>query len=483
MTDLFTISYIIQGIVYQGEENPFVEFKQNNADPDEMGEYISALSNMALLYGVPFGYLIWGVDDKTKSIVGTTLSFKTWKKGGQEILAYWKSLLTPTIVLENYELLIENKKVLALRIPAATHFQTTFKKQAYCRIESSKKNLKEFPSLEKQLWQKLEETSPERRIVETELQTVDVKNYLDFPSYYNKLNLPTPQSEKEWVSSFLREGFINKKDGDMYAISAYGALLFGKNITQFHGLENKGIRIIRYHSDSRLETMGKQEFNEGYAISFQKAYLQILNFLQAPDKFEDGLRRDQYFVPTIAIREALGNALIHQDLLSYGGPLVEIFPNRIEFSNPGELNVPINRLIDSSPNPRNEKLASFLRRINIGDTAGSGFDKIVSSLENVHFPPAKVEQTPTGVRVVLFFNKPFEEFTAKEKLQATYEHVVLRYISSNRATNKSLRERFGLEEKAKYQISRLFAQAVENGLIKKEPNSDKKDASYIPYWA
>ena len=48
MTDLFTISYIIQGIVYQGEESPFVEFKQNNADPDEMGEYISALSNMAL---------------------------------------------------------------------------------------------------------------------------------------------------------------------------------------------------------------------------------------------------------------------------------------------------------------------------------------------------------------------------------------------------------------------------------------------------
>ena len=77
MTDLFTISYIIQGIVHQGEESPFVEFKQNNADPDEMGEYISALSNMALLYGVPFGYLIWGVDDKTKSIVGTTLSFKT----------------------------------------------------------------------------------------------------------------------------------------------------------------------------------------------------------------------------------------------------------------------------------------------------------------------------------------------------------------------------------------------------------------------
>jgi predicted HTH transcriptional regulator len=39
--------------------------------------------------------------------------------------------------------------------------------------------------------------------------------------------------------------------------------------------------------------------------------------------------------PEIAIRELVANALIHQDLNEKGFPMVEIFNDRIEISNPG----------------------------------------------------------------------------------------------------------------------------------------------------
>ena len=56
------------------KENEWVEFKANYADPKEIGEYISALSNAAALCGKTNGYLVWGVDDVTHDITGTALT-------------------------------------------------------------------------------------------------------------------------------------------------------------------------------------------------------------------------------------------------------------------------------------------------------------------------------------------------------------------------------------------------------------------------
>ena len=52
-------------------------------------------------------------------------------------------------------------------------------------------------------------------------------------------------------------------------------------------------------------------------------------------------------MPEVVIRELLANALIHQDFEMTGAsPVVEVFSNRIEISNPGEPIVPVERFID-----------------------------------------------------------------------------------------------------------------------------------------
>src|SRR4051794_40766093 len=88
-------------------ETEWVEFKHNNEDPQEIGEYLSALSNSAALHEQPRGYIVWGIDDGTHAILGT--SFKTQKKkgAGNEDLDPWLArLLSPRIEFTIYELAV-----------------------------------------------------------------------------------------------------------------------------------------------------------------------------------------------------------------------------------------------------------------------------------------------------------------------------------------------------------------------------------------
>lgn len=62
-------------------ESEWVEFKHNFHSKEEIGERISALSNSAALLGKPYGYVVFGVEDDTYNVVGTTFharSHKSW---------------------------------------------------------------------------------------------------------------------------------------------------------------------------------------------------------------------------------------------------------------------------------------------------------------------------------------------------------------------------------------------------------------------
>jgi ATP-dependent DNA helicase RecG len=91
--------------------------------------------------------------------------------------------------------------------------------------------------------------------------------------------------------------------------------------------------------------------------------------------------------PEIAVRELIANALIHQNFSVTGvGPMIEIFANRMEITNPGIPLVQTDRFLDSPPRSRNETLASIMRRIGICEERGSGVDKIIFETELYQLP-------------------------------------------------------------------------------------------------
>jgi ATP-dependent DNA helicase RecG len=54
------------------QETEWVEWKHNHADPEKIGEYLSAMSNSAALHSKDTAYIAWGIEDGTKKVVGTT---------------------------------------------------------------------------------------------------------------------------------------------------------------------------------------------------------------------------------------------------------------------------------------------------------------------------------------------------------------------------------------------------------------------------
>ena len=70
---------LIDGLISESGESEWVEFKVNNYNPQLIGEYISALSNSACIHFEPFGYIIFGIADKSHEIVGT--KFKPFQIG------------------------------------------------------------------------------------------------------------------------------------------------------------------------------------------------------------------------------------------------------------------------------------------------------------------------------------------------------------------------------------------------------------------
>ena len=132
-------------------ETPWLEFKHNNADPQETGEYLAALSNAAALDGKSNAYLVWGVSDKTHEIVGTTFKPHSAKKGNEELESWLLRLLSPRLHFRFHAFEVDSKPLILLEIPSAHSKPTTFEGRELIRIGSNKKPLKDFPEQERTL--------------------------------------------------------------------------------------------------------------------------------------------------------------------------------------------------------------------------------------------------------------------------------------------------------------------------------------------
>ena len=77
------------------------------------------------------------------------------------------------------------------------------------------------------------------------------------------------------------------------------------------------------------------------------------------------------------------------------------------------------------------------------------------------------------------------QMSARERLEACYQHSVLKHYSDSAMTNKSLRERLTMSEKQRSMVSVLIQEAIDKRLIKAaDPNNkSRKFAEYVPFWA
>ncbi|MFN7096860.1 MAG: ATP-binding protein, partial [Gammaproteobacteria bacterium] len=175
--------------------------------------------------------------------------------------------------------------------------------------------------------------------------------------------------------------------------------------------------------------------------------------------------------------------LIHQDMTITGsGPLIELFSDRLEITNPGESLVKTERMIDLPPRSRNESLASLMRRMRLCEEQGSGLDKVIINIELFHLPAPKFRAEESTMQVTLYAPRTFANMTNEERLRACEQHTIIKYLGGGRMKNTTLCERFGIEIKNAAQASKVINAAIKSQLIK-PADPEHPRAGYIPIWA
>ncbi len=311
---------------------------------------------------------------------------------------------------------------------------------------------------------------------------------LNVEPIFGMLERPIPSSTSEWLDWMASERFITREPaGGCYATNL-GVIAAARKLADFPDLGRKATRVVVYDGINKARTRQEREGERGYAIGVQGLLQFVTSLLPQSEVIQEALRVKRTVYPEIALREIIANSLIHQDFSITGtGPLIEIFDDRIEVSNPGGLlpSKRLDRLIGTQPESRNELLARAFRRYKICEERGSGLLKAGLEVELYGLPPIHFEAGPTHFKVTLHSPRTFARMSQQERLDACYQHAVLRHFSNKAMTNSSLRERLKMPEKQRSMVSVLIQEAIDRKLIKPaDPeNKSRKFAEYVPVWA
>ena len=371
-------------LINEKSECEWIEYKENWFNREELGEYISALSNSATEHGVEEAYFIWGIEDNTKSIKGTSFQYDIDVKG-EPLKHYLARLLSPSISFKFEQFIIDDKRVVCLSIPSAKRVFTEFNKNRYIRIGSSKELLRKYPEREIDLAIILKNGVPTIINTESKKQNLNFSElkayyiakgaYLNINSFEENLSLYVPGTKK-----YNELAFILSDDND---ITCRVSIFSGKKKSDNqYSLNDFGRKSVLLTIDQILY------------------FLESFNITKVDETNRIVERNDIPLFNSECLREAILNAFIHNDWVDLNAPMISVFTDRIEILSYGTLpsKQTLTGFLAGKSKPRCIELAEIFLQLRISERSGRGVSRIVDVYgENVF------EITDDFVRVTIPF--------------------------------------------------------------------------------
>lgn len=356
----------ITNLISLPHEYEWLDFKENWFSKEGIGEYISAISNGAALSGREFGYIVWGVNDKTHEITGTKVNFDK-DIDNEPYKHYLARNLKPSIAFEVDETEIEEKRLVLLTVPAAKFVPTKFLEQTFIRIGSSKEKLSKFPEWEIRLLNVLSNGIP--TIVNT--AAPDYAQDLTFEKlflYYGAKGIAFRQE------TFKKTLKLQTADG-RYNIMAL--LLSDSN--------DIPILVSVFSGKTKADTLfSVKKYGNScilYAMDKILDYGDAINIIQADERGRISERKDVPLFDYEAFHEALLNAFVHNKWLGLNAPMISVFTDRIEILSHGGLGIEqdLEGFYSGVSILVNEVLASIFLQLRLSERSGRGVPKIVGA--------------------------------------------------------------------------------------------------------
>ena len=378
------------------KENRFLEFKSNHVSPEDLGKYISALSNGACLEREENGYLFFGVDDSSHEVVGTSFDISTAKKGNQDLELFLRVNVTPKInfqVVRFYYKGNEGCPISVFIIPAASEQPTCYQNVPYIRVNSSTTNLRDYHDWMRTIYNSKSDWSKEI-ISEASLSDLDSnaikKARLGFAERY--------PDKKEYIDSLDDAAFLDKAKITIGGkITRTALLLLGKEESS-HYLNY--ISQIVWRLNSGDEQAG-DIFSIPFLLSTDRVLAKIRNYRFKIYPSNSLIPAEVWKYDTKTILEALHNCIAHQDYGANSRIIVTEEKDCLCFENAGSFfEGHFEDYIRGQRTParyRNPFLVQAMVNLRMIDTQGYGIHSMFLSQRNRYLPMPDYESTKEKV--------------------------------------------------------------------------------------
>lgn len=380
---------LLEDFIHLPGENEVVEFKkaQNGFDTLKLGEYFSALSNEANLRQEEFAWLLFGIHDKTHAILGSL-----YKPTRPSLDALKREIAEGTncgiTFKEIHEVVYQGKRVIMFQIPAAPKgIPTSYKGHYYGRDGESlvALSLHELESIRNQSHQ----SDWSAQIVkEATLDDLDPRAISIARSLYIAKNKKNAAEIAEWDDvTFLNKAKLTIKG----KITNAAIVLLGKGESEV--LISPAVAKIRWILKDSQGTERDYEIKScPFIISIEEIYQKIRNlkYRYINPEFRTLFPEEVDTYEPYVIREAINNAVAHQDYTLGGQINVVEYEDKLVFTNKGSF-IPrtiSNVLKDNAPEEvyRNPFLARAMVGLQMVDTIGSGIRKMFNFQRQRLFP-------------------------------------------------------------------------------------------------
>lgn len=395
------------------QECEWVEFKHNNDHPQMIGEYLSAISNSAALESQPFGYIVWGIEDGTHDVVGTTFKPRQKKGQGNEDLEPWlNKLLSPRIDFRIFEFNTDDgTPVVLFEIQAANTAPVAFSGRRYVRVGSHKKLLGEHPEKERRLWEIVSgpvvdwsagicESATLHDLDPNAIQRARSEYAKRFEGDTKKAHL----AKEVWQWDDVT--FLNKiKVAIDGRLTRAALILLGKEESTHHVAPAQPRMTWILKDDNNVE-QDYRHYDPPFLLAVDDLLENVRNLTvrHLPDGTLFPINVSQY--DPWVMRETLHNCIAHQDYSKAGRIMVVEQPDSLLFTNlgtfyPGSVEEVVVR---DSPQEysANPLLAQAMVNLNMIDTIGSGIKRTFRIQRDRNFPmPTYDLSEPERVKVRL----------------------------------------------------------------------------------
>lgn len=383
-------------------ESEVVEFKQagKNYDTDKIGEYFSALSNEANLRGADSGWLVFGVNNNSRSVVGS--DYRPQPERLQSLKMQISAGTEPSITLRDiHELHTPQGRVLLLEIPAAPQgMPIAWKGHYYARAGESLTHL----GLDKQDTLRQQVGAADwtaQQVVGATLADLDTVALAKARNSFAKkyANRFSAEEVAVWPDAVFLDRARLTQDGH---ITRATLLLLGKAESAY--------RLSPHPAQMTWKLEGTEQaylhFAPPFLLTTTELYKKIRN---VPLRI---LPDDQLVPIEVAkydrkiVLEALHNCIAHQDYTRNGRVLVTEKPDRLIFESEGAFfeGQPAD-YVDGHKTPRryrNPFLTQAMAELNMIDTMGYGIFQMYTGQARRYFPMPDYDLSePQAVKMTL----------------------------------------------------------------------------------